>query len=112
QRAVAAQRAEGGDAVAAEGHGVSVRAGDRAPLLVNGEVIDGEPARYRDPQRLGLDHRPVPGPLDRIPQVPGPVGRVRVPGRPVLLVLADAPVVAGAAVGGRGLGVITGDLGG
>jgi hypothetical protein len=42
------------------------RAGDHASLLVHGEVVDGEPALHRGLQRLGLDHRLVPGLLYRI----------------------------------------------
>ncbi len=42
QRAVPAQRPEGGDAGAAKGDGVPSRAGHGAPLFVNGEVVGGE----------------------------------------------------------------------
>jgi len=38
----------------------------------------------RRAQRLGLDHRGVSGLLDRIPQVPGALGRVAVPGQRLL----------------------------
>src|SRR5258708_1228681 len=65
QRAVAAHGAEGGDAGAAETDGVPGRAGDRSGLLIDGEVVHGEPALDRGPQRLGLGHRLVPGIPDR-----------------------------------------------
>src|SRR5208283_1335900 len=81
QRAVAAQDAEGGDPGAAQSDGAPGRAGDRADLLVHGEVIDGEPALDRGLQRLGLDHRLVAGVADRAAQVPGAVGGIAVPGQ-------------------------------
>src|SRR5258706_10922260 len=79
QRAVPAQRPEGGDAGAGQGDGVPGWAGDRAVLRADGEVIDGEPARYRGANRLGLDHRLVSGLADRIAQVTGAVSRVAIP---------------------------------
>ena len=54
QRAVPAQGAEGGDPGPAEPHGAAGRAGHRAGLLVDGEVIDGEPALDRGRSGLGL----------------------------------------------------------
>src|SRR5271157_16066 len=80
ERAVAAHGAEGGDAGPAETDGVPGRAGDRAGLLIDGEVIDGEPSLDRGPQGLGLDHRLVPGISDRAAQVPGAIGGIAVPG--------------------------------
>jgi hypothetical protein len=42
------------------------RAGDGAGLLVHGEVLAGEPAGHGGLDRLGLDHRLVPGIPDRL----------------------------------------------
>src|SRR5713226_7514911 len=104
QRAAAAQGAEGSDPGAAERHGAASGAGDRALVLADGEVIDGEPALDRRTQRLGLDHRLVPGLLDRIAQVTGAVGGIAVPGQWLL--------PAAAAVACRGIGAVAGSLGG
>jgi hypothetical protein len=62
QRAGAAQRTEGGNPGSTDRPGDGVGAGHRASLVVNGEVIHGEPARNRRLQRLGLEHRDVPAP--------------------------------------------------
>src|SRR6266851_5651133 len=79
QRAVPAQRPEGGDTGAAQGDGLPGWAGDRAVFLADGEVIDREPALYRGAKRLRLDHRLVSGLADRIAQVTGAVSRVAIP---------------------------------
>ena len=55
QRAVPAGHAEGGDPGPAEPDGVPGRAGDRPGLLIDGEVIDGEPAGDRGLQWLKWD---------------------------------------------------------
>lgn len=39
----------------------SVRAGHGAGLVIDGEVVQGEPARHRRPQRERLDERNMPG---------------------------------------------------
>jgi hypothetical protein len=44
---------------------VQDRAGDRAGLLIDDEVIDGESVLNGGAQRLGLDHRVVAGVADR-----------------------------------------------
>ena len=77
--------AEGGDPGAAEGDSAPGRAGDGAGLLIDDEVIDGEPAGDGGLQRLGLDHRGVPGVADSAAQVPGAVGQVAVPGQRLLV---------------------------
>jgi hypothetical protein len=41
------------------------QAGDYPGLLIDGEVIDGEPASDRGLRRLGLDHCLMPGLADR-----------------------------------------------
>src|SRR6266516_2967100 len=110
QRAVPAQRPEGGDAGAAQDGGVPGRAGDRALLFADGEVVDGEPALDGGAQRLRLDHRLVPGLLYRIAQVTGAVSGVAVPGQRVT---ATAVVTAAAAAGSGGCaGAVTGGPGG
>src|SRR5260370_30084029 len=99
RRAASAQAAEGGEAGPAQGDGVPGRGGDRAGLLVPGEVVDGEPAGHRGLQRPGLDHRLVPGLLYPITQFTGAVGRVAVPGRRVTAArrsTAAAPAAPGA----------------
>src|SRR6266849_2720924 len=110
----------GGHPGPAERDGVPGRAGHRALLLADGEVINGEPALHRGLQRLGLDHRPVAGVVDRAAQVTGAVGGIAVPGQR-LLPAAAAAAAAAAGAGGvraglpgraRGPGAITGRLGG
>jgi hypothetical protein len=81
QRAAAAGGSEGDVAAGGDAPGDLVRAGDGAFVLVDGEVVEGEPALDRRLQRLGLDHRGIPGLPDRVPQVPGAVGGIGVPGQ-------------------------------
>src|ERR1019366_3779685 len=115
QRAVAAQRAEGGDPGPAQAGGVPSRAGHRALLFVDGEVVDGEPALDGGPERLGLDHRVMPGLLDRAPQVPGSIGGIAVPGNPAAAAVMAAAAVpaargrrAGLPGGARAISIVTG----
>ena len=61
QRAVRAQRAEGHRPFRAHRPGVPGRAGDRAGRLIDGEIVEGEPAGHGRTQRLGLDRRLVTG---------------------------------------------------
>ncbi len=61
QRAVAAARAEGRLAGAGDPGGQPVRAGHRGGGLVDGEVVEGEPAVHGRAQRPRLDDRGVPG---------------------------------------------------
>src|SRR5439155_897277 len=55
--------AEGDRAPGAHRPGVPGRAGHRALLLIEDEVIEGEPAGHRRAQRHGLDDGGVPGRL-------------------------------------------------
>src|SRR5689334_24606479 len=70
QRAAAAGGSEGNVAAGGDAPSDLVRAGDGAFVLVDGEVVEGEPALDRGLQRLGLDRRGIPGLPDRVPQVP------------------------------------------
>ena len=90
QRAGAAGGAEGDMAARGDRAGDAGRAGHRAVLLVDGEVIASESSGHGGLHRLGLDHRLVPGVLDRTPQVPGPIRRVAVPGKLVTVTVAVA----------------------
>lgn len=81
QRAAAAGGSEGDVAAGGDTPDDPVRAGARAIVLVDGEVVQGEPALDRRGQRLGLDHRGISGLPDRVPQVPSAVGRIGVPGQ-------------------------------
>jgi hypothetical protein len=61
-----------------DGPGDVGRAGDGAGGLIDGEVIQGEPAVDGRLERPGLDDRLVPGPGQDSAQVTGAVGRVAV----------------------------------
>src|SRR5262249_60955644 len=66
------------------------RAGEGAVLVIDGEVVAGEPAGHGRLHRLGLDHRLVPGVTDRLAQLPGAVGGVAIPCRHVTVLAARA----------------------
>ena len=81
QRAAAAARLELGLAAAvglgaAQGDGVPGRAGGRASLVIDGEVVDGEAAGDDLPQRRRFDHRRVAVGLEPLAQVAGAVGGI------------------------------------
>src|SRR5260370_8172877 len=61
------------------------RAGHRALLLVDDEVVQGEPAGHRRAQRPGLDHRVVPGLAVVSAGLAGAVGRVTIDLQSLLL---------------------------
>ena len=79
ERAVAAQCTEDHAAGFGDRAGVAGRAGHRGGVLVDGEVVDGEPALDRRGQRPGLDHRVVSGVVDRATQIPCAVSGIAVP---------------------------------
>src|SRR6266851_10284854 len=79
QRAAAACGAEGDIAAGGDRPGDAGRAGHGVRGLIDGEVIEGEPALDRRLERPGLDHRRVPGLPDRRAQVPGAVSGIAVP---------------------------------
>ena len=81
QRAAAAGGAEVDPAGAGDRAGGPRRAGRGPGGVVDGEVAGAEPALDQLPRRLGLDDRGIPGGRDHRAQVPGPVGRVAVPGQ-------------------------------
>ena len=89
QRAVAAHGAEGSDAGPAETGGVPGRAGDRAGLLIDGEV-EGEPSLDRGRRGLGLITAWCPASAIAPRQVPGAIGAIAVPGKRFLPVTAVA----------------------
>jgi hypothetical protein len=60
RRAPPAGRTEAGHPDPPDRASVTRRAAHRARFLVEGEVVDGEPALDRRLQRLGFDHRVVP----------------------------------------------------
>src|SRR5262245_1090810 len=74
QRAGAARGAEGDGPACGDGPGDPGRAGDGPGGLIDGEVVQGEPAVDGRRERPGLDHRGVPGLAQRGTQVPGAVG--------------------------------------
>src|SRR5205807_8683430 len=81
QGAVATQRAERRHPSLADRAGVAGRTGHRARLLVDDEVINGEPTLDRRPQRLRLDHGLVAvGVSDRATEIPGAISGIAVPG--------------------------------
>src|SRR5205814_7912388 len=75
QRAVGAQSAEGDGAGRAHRPGVAVRASDGTVVLVEGEVVEGEPVGDRAGQRLWFDDNVMAGVAGGVPGFAGAVGR-------------------------------------
>src|ERR1019366_458199 len=96
QRAAAAQRAEGGGPGPAQAGGVPSRAGHRALLFVDGEVVDGEPALDGGRSGLGLITASCPAFSIASRRSPVPLGGIAVPGKPAAAVTVAAAAVPAA----------------
>src|SRR5207342_1118237 len=83
QRAAGARGAEGDGPALAHRADLPGGAGDGALLLVDGEVIEGEPAVHGRAQRLRLDDGGVPGVAVGGAGLPAAVGRVSVDLQPL-----------------------------
>src|SRR5260221_276269 len=97
ERAPGTQLPEGDGPLAAHQPGMPGRAGHRALLLVDDEVVQGEPAGHRRAQRPGLDHRVVPGLAVVSAGLAGAVGRVTIDLQSLLLPRPSVPSESSAA---------------